>query len=100
MFDAEDNESDIDESFDDAHVPDADIQGVIVIQLLTLSQFNDENCSLYDHVYLQLSCSKYMKRTHVMPFFTHKEVSDTLIIYLILIYNQLVSILSLLPILL
>ena len=80
MFDAEENESDIDESFDDSHVPEADIQGVVLVQLLVLSQFNDESCSIYDHVYLQLSCSKYVKRTHVVPFFTHKEVKLFLIL--------------------
>jgi len=67
-----DDFSDIDD-FED-HMPDKDMQGVILVQLLILSHFNDETCSIYDHVYLQLMVGKFVKRTHVMPFLTHKEV--------------------------
>ena len=74
MNNMDDSDSDLEDSFEETRVPDIDVQGVILVQLLVLSQFNDESCSIYDHVYLQLTCSKYVKRTHVLPFFTHKEV--------------------------
>lgn len=60
-------------SDDDDHAAEGDIQGVILVQLLVLSHYNDESCGIFDHVYLQLTCGKYVKRTHVMPFATHKE---------------------------
>ena len=75
MNNMDDSDSDFEDSFEETRIPDKDIQGVVTVQLIALSQFNDESCSIYDNVYLQLTCGKYVKRTHVLPFFTHKEVS-------------------------
>ena len=81
-----DSDSDLEDSFEETHIPDQDIQGVVLVQLLVLSQFNDESCSIYDHVYLQLTCAKFVKRTHVLPFFTHKEVINKSFLFILNIH--------------
>ena len=81
-----DSDSDLEDSFEETHIPDQDIQGVVLVQLLVLSQFNDESCSIYDHVYLQLTCAKFVKRTHVLPFFTHKEVINEIVLFILNVY--------------
>ena len=75
-MEADEYDSDNEEGYEaDTVLPEQDVQGVILVQLILLSSFNDESCSIYDHVYLQLTSGKYVKRTHVMPFLTHKEVN-------------------------
>ena len=62
-------------------VPEKFVQGILVVQYLTLSDFDDESCSLYNNVLIQTTIGKYCKRTKPFPFHIHKEVTSATIAY-------------------